>query len=174
MNWQEAEAWEHRTLAVDGKAGVTDAWRVKNGDPPKCLLVRAKATQGRPAVLRTFVRNGEDEDFVLTQKQLSDIAGGEVTPTGATVEYRKAGVAARLWYTPGAILASIVAVTAWLATVATAVLAYLTRSVEASNAQTNGSSKAAGWLLPVAAIALGIIALGATAKLLKDLRDARQ
>jgi hypothetical protein len=124
-------------------------------------------------VLRTFLRNGKDKDLVLTQKQLSDIAGGEVTSTGATVEYRKAGAAARLWYTPGAVLATIVAVTAWLATVATAVLAYLTRSVGASSAQTHGSSKGASWLLPAAAIVLGIIALGATAKLLKDLRDAR-
>jgi hypothetical protein len=174
MEWQEAEAWEHHELAVDGKAGVTRTWCDKNGDPPKYILIRGKDSAGHPAVLSTFVRVGDDEDIVLTQKQLSDIAGGPVDPGGTTVKYRAAGRAARLWYTPGAVLATFVAITAWLATIATALLAYLSRMPGASQTQKQGTGKSAAWVLYVAAIVLGITALAATAKLLKDMRDARK
>ena len=125
-------------------------------------------------MLSTFVRVGDDEDIVLTQKQLSNIAGGSVDPGGTTVEYRAAGRVARFWYTPGAVLAIVVAITAWLVTIATALVAYLNRTPSASQTQTQGTGKSTDWVLYLAAIVFGVTALAATAKLLKDVRDARK
>jgi hypothetical protein len=174
MRWLEAEAWVHGGLGIDGKAGVTDAWRAQHGNPPQHVLVRGKGVGSKPVVLRTFTRTGDDEDIVLTHKQLVEIAGEASTPLGATIKYRAAGRLTRLWYTPGAVLAVITAVTGWLATVITAGFAYVRLMTDGSKAAHSGGDTVSGWLLLFAAVVLGITAVAATAKLLKDLRDARK
>jgi hypothetical protein len=175
MDWSAAEAFNHDKLAVDGKAGVTKKWCESKGPMPAYVLIRAKLPKGkrRPAVFKSFLRDGEDEDIVLHKNQTSDFPNDSKTTTmGFAVEYKEAGSASRFWYKPGAVLGAVGAVTAWLATVAAAVFAFL--NLWPSHVHRTGSEKAAGWVLVAGAVVLFSAAVAATVKLVQDIREARQ
>ena len=150
--WTRTEAFVHPVLAVEGQVGYTDAWRAEHGEPPKYLLIRGGEGTGKPAVLRTFLRTGDDVDLVLTQKQLTAIAGRSATALGATVPYRPAGPAARFRHTPGAVLAVVVA----------------------EPPPAGGPGTNTGRILTGATVVLAAAAVAATVKLVKDVRDARR
>ena len=170
--WTRTEAFVHPVLAVEGQVGYTHAWRAEHGEPPKYLLIRGGEGTGKPAVLRTFLRTGDDVDLVLTQKQLTAIAGRSATALGATVRYRPAGPAARFRHTPGAVLAVVVAALAWLSTTAAATFAYL--RVVAEPPPAGGPGTNTGRILTGATVVLAAAAVAATVKLVKDVRDARR
>ena len=169
--WTRTEAFVHPVLAVEGQVGYTHAWRAEHGEPPKYLLIRGGRGTGKPAVLRTFLRTGDDVDLVLTQKQLTAIAGRSATALGATVRYRPAGPAARFRHTPGAVLAVVVAALAWLSTTAAATFAYLRVAAEPP---AGGPGTKTGWILTGATVVLAATAIAATLRLVKDVREARR
>jgi len=170
--WQPALAYVHPKLGVKGRVGYTQAWVAKHDKPPKYLLIRAADGTGTPLVLRTFRRPGEDEDLIITSEELATIAGDGVTALGATVQYQAADRTARLRYTPGAVQAIIVATLAWLSTTAAAGFAYLRLVAEPPPAGTGSGT--AGWLLAGAAVVLCTAAIWATARLVKEVREARR
>ncbi|WP_195909048.1 hypothetical protein [Microlunatus sp. Gsoil 973] len=104
-------------------------------------------------------------------KDFAAVADGNSGIEGIGIELAEAGPFRRIWYRPGIKTAALVAVTTWLATIASGVFALMRFLVDATTQKPNPVAKS---LLITAVAVLGLVALSSSAKLIADLKAARR
>lgn len=156
-DWVPVVVFPSDTLVSKGTAGFSAEWCEDNGEPPENLLLHRAERPRKPVILKGARRQAPNKDVAIPSGVFNSLlTGAPGEKEGIEAEYRSAGYPTRIWYTPGARIDVIAAVTSAALAVVSAVVAF-----------------SADKHIAIVALIVFILGVGgAIAKLASDLRKA--